>query len=139
MEKQLFHIGYRGCTTLYYAIEAESEDQIYDMINNGEIPREPQAHMNLFMGSADMDFEMDEDYVHTGPLNNQDVPNKLNKAVVLAAINQSSIRAEASKQHAILNIQAQIDNANKQLLTATKSVTDTIDKLTEQLAELTKD
>jgi hypothetical protein len=141
MEQQFktFYVGYRGYVRFLTPIQALSEEDAFNLINSGDIPDTPIKGQELILASADFDLELDYDHVDSKIDWRSEVPKPLEKQMIKAAIAQTDIRAEKQKQANINHIQAQIDNANQQLLTATKSVTDTIEKLTAQLTELTKD
>ena len=140
MEQQLntYYIGYRGIITLHTQVQAESEDAAVELMR--DMPSQPTADMDLKLHYSDFDFELD-DYIAT----ESDAkywtypPSKaLSKQIIKTAHNQAQLRLDARKQRQIESVTKSIADAQAQLLTATKGITDQIDKLNTELWELKK-
>lgn len=115
--------------------QAESQADAEDIVRN-DFPGTPTKDQNLLMATSDFDFELDDYTVDESQITFTKVPTPLSKAVIKSAVTQSEIRAEQQKQFQINKLSKQIEDAQAQLLTATKGITDQIDSLNKQLAEL---
>ena len=136
MDKQKYYVSYRGYVYLTTEIEAENAEEAEQIQQS--MPYQPTRDMELTLHSTDFDFELDYDNLGTGLYHTEKVPKKIERLVCEAAYRQSEVREAATKQRQREVITKQIDDANAQLLVATKSVTDTISKLKNQLDELSK-
>lgn len=136
-ETKTYYACYRGCVYLYTPFEAANDDEAAEFQNN--LPSSPDPDMELIMPYNEFDFEPDECVEPEQTIYNLGVnpPSKaLAKQVLKAAHEQGANRIEAHKQSQITQLNKQIDAANQQLLIATKGITDQIETLRTQLANL---
>lgn len=134
-ETNTYFATYRGYVNLYVPFQAESQEAAEDILRN-DLPRTPAKDQDFLMATSDFDFELDDYMVEESEVTFTKVPTPLSKAVIKSAVTQSEIRAEQQKQFQIDKLSKQIEDAQAQLLTATKGITDQIDSLNKQLAEL---
>ena len=130
-----YYVEYRGYVNLYTPILASSIEEARVLAD--DLPNEPSSTLDLQLLHSDFDFYIDEDrYVMSKPSVSVSVPKKLAKAVVNAAKTQAETREINSNRLKAEQLTKQITEAKAQLLTATKGITDQIEKLQQQLDDI---
>lgn len=131
-ESQTYYACYRGYVYLYQPFQAANADEATDFQSN--LPCHPDPNAELIMSYNGFDFEPDECYEPQDDLDIINPPSKaLANQVIKSAHNQGKEAAARFKMNKINQLQTKIDNANKQLLIATKGITEQIASLTDQL------
>ena len=133
--KETYYVSYRGYIHLNVPIEAANEDEAYKIAQT--MPNTPTKGQEFIITTSDMDFEIEYDYfARASEITKHNVPAKFETAILTAALTQPEARNERNKQLKIAQLTSQIESAQAQLLTATKGITDQIEKLSVELEQL---
>lgn len=132
MEKEKYYVCYSGSVYLYTEIEAENEDEAYDISKT--MPAEPTRDMKLVILSADLNLELDCEYIpKVAECKHSAVNETLKSSLIEAAYTQGETRAAIQKEAKVAQLTKQIESANEQLVIATQGIADQISALKAQL------